>query len=240
MVANACSFDALAEPLRAPEVRADILKKNAAVTLEALCRWLWEQGIPVIHILEWPKQLRRPDAMCVRVGHRPIVLVVRNESAPARLTYLVAHELGHIMNGHLRADTNAVLVDEALPVDAQEVAKDDDERVADTYAMELLGGTHLRQAASQIGSHFDEALLTAAALKVSKGSALDPGQVILGWARLTNDWKLAGMAMRYLMTTQAAPIVLNEIAKQYLSPDALSSDGSDHLARLTGITFEDE
>lgn len=240
VLAGACKTEAQQGRLSPTELRARILEKFPAVTLEGLCQWLWEHGVPVVHILNWPHQLRRPDAMCVRIGERPVVLVVRREIAPARLAYLVAHETGHIMSGHLGADNNAVLVDDTLPVDGQGFAKDEDEKVADAYAMELLGGDALRVACRDIGKQSEEVKLAAAALKAGRGTGLDAGQVILGWARLTEDWKLAGMAMRYLMTAQAAPIVVNDVAKGCIDLNALSSDGLDHLTRLTSMQFNIE
>lgn len=240
VLADACTQAPLSKLVSSADLRSRILEKYPAVTLEGLCSWLWEHGIPVVHITNWPKQVRRPDAMCVRVGSRPVVLVVRKEVAPARLTYLVAHEAGHVMSGHLQADNNAILVDDTLPVEGQAFVKDDDEKLADVYAMDLLGGAALRAACRSIGSQHEEVKLAVAALNVSKGSGLDAGQVILGWARLTEDWKLAGMAMRYLMTTGAAPAVVNDVAKRYVDIDALSSDGLEHVTQLTGMQFNDE
>lgn len=240
VLADAFNREPPRELLPSTDVRAQILTKYPAVTLEGLCRWLWEHGIPIVHITNWPKQLRRPDAMCVRIGVRPIILIVRKEVAPAKLAYLVSHEVGHVMSGHLKADNNAVLVDDTLPVDEQGVAKDDDERIADSYAMELLGGETLRQAGIALGKQDEEVKLAVAALKASKDTGLDAGQVILSWARRTEDWKLAGIAMRYLMTAQAAPIVINDVAKRYIDADAMSPDGLDHLTRLMGIQFDGE
>jgi hypothetical protein len=240
VLAGACTTGSLQERLSPTDLRAHILKKYPTVTLDSLCRWLWEHGMPVVHILNWPQQLRRPDAMCVRVGACPVVLVVRKEVAPARLAYLVAHEIGHLMSGHLKADNNTVLVDDTLPVDERGFAKDEDEKIADTYAMELLGGDALRAACIKVGQQNEEVKLAVAALKVSKGTGLEAGQVILGWARLTEDWRLAGMAMRYLMTTQPAPIVVNDVAKGYIDSNTLSSDGLDHLIKLTGMQLHDE
>ena len=239
ILAAACRTRIQQEMLPARALREQILGAYPAVTLQALCHWLWDNGIPVVHITNWPKQMRRPDAMCVRVGSRPVVLVVRKEIAPARLAYLVAHETAHVMSGHLRADNSAVLVDETLPVDEQSFASDEDEREADAYAMELLGGQTLRDACGSLRrKYLEEVKLAVDALGVAKGKGLDAGQVILGWARLTSEWKVAGMAMRYLMTTQAAPIVVNEFAQKYLHAEDLSADGLDHLVGLTGIELD--
>lgn len=236
VLTGACAAEPPRELLEPQELRVQLLRTNSKVTLDGLCSWLWVHGIPVVHITNWPKQLRRPDAMCVRVVKRPVILVVRKELAPAKLAYLVAHEAGHVMSGHLKADNNAVLVDDTLPVDEQGFAKDDDEKVADTYAMELLGGDQLRDACKGLATkRFDEVNLAIATLNASKGTGLDAGQILLGWARITQEWKLAGLAMRYLMTTQPAPVVVNDVAKKYLKWSALSADGLDHVSTLTGI-----
>jgi hypothetical protein len=240
VLASACLALPAIELIAAQELRTKILTSAKATTLDALCRWLWTSGIPTVHIMNWPKQLRRPDAMCVRIGNRPVILVVRHEAAAARLAYLVAHEVGHIMSGHLRSDSNAVLVDDTLPVDKQGFATDEDEKTADQYAMELLGGRVLLQACMSIGPQSSEVKLAVAALQASKGNGLDAGQVILGWARNTQDWQTAGLAMRYLMTSQPAPVMMNDIATGYLDRDSLSADGQDHITRLTGMEFNQE
>lgn len=220
------------------DLRAALLKRKTSITLDVLCSWLWEHGVPTVHITNWPKQLRRPDAMCLRVSRRPVILIVRNEAAPARLAYLVAHELGHIMSGHLHADSNEVLVDDTLPVDDQGFADDQDEKVADAYALELLGGEVLRAASKSLAPQYlDEVKLVLAAMNAAKGKGLDTGQVILSWARLTGEWKTAGMGMRYLMTSGAAPLVINDAAKKFLEVDELSGDGREHLTQLTNIEF---
>lgn len=240
LLAACCPTKVFPQPLGASVLRASILNKHPTVTLEAICLWLWDHGVPVVHIQNWPKQLRRPDAMCVRVNERPVVLAVRNDSTLARLTYLVAHEVGHIMLGHLRAEDNAVLVDDTLPVDEGSTSKDADEKAADAFAMELLGGEALRAASRRLGPHAQELKLAAAASTAGRGTGLDAGQIVLGWARLHGDWKLAAKAMWYLTTTQAAPVVVNDVAKRYIDTDAVSVDAQEHLEQLTGMRFQDE
>ncbi len=94
----------------------------------------------------------------------------------------------------------------------------------------------LRAACESIrGPGYSELTLAVAALRACEGKALDAGQVILGWARLTQDWKLANLALRYLQTMQAAPVVINEVAATHIDASALSADGRDHLMRLTGM-----
>lgn len=236
LLASSCASTPLRPPVDADTLRRDLLKSNEAVTLDALCEWLWIAGIPVVHVTGWPDRLRRPDAMCVRASGRPVVMVVRKETALAKLAYLIAHEVGHVMSGHLSSDENAVLVDDTLPVDSQRSFFDQDEMQADAYAMTLLGGSALFASSKNlIGPAYSEMSLAAAALGEAHKAKLDAGQVILSWARFTEDWKLANLALRFLKTTEIAPIVINDVAKRYMHYEMLPNDGLDHIFKLTGM-----
>lgn len=221
------------------QLRSELLELAPAVTLEALCQWSWSHGVPVVHIQGWPTSLRRPDAMCVRIGERPVILVVRNEKTPAKLAYLICHELGHVLLGHLRNIGNAVLVDDTLPVDNQRSFHDEDEMAADSFAMTVMGGDSLRAAANSLlgKKNYTDLSLAVAAMDAARAHHLDAGQVILGWARLADDWQMANMALRFLMTTGPAPEVINALARRAIDEDALSTDGKDHLMTLTGMDF---
>jgi len=236
LLASTCAAKPLRPSIDADVLRQELLKNHEAVALDALCEWLWTAGIPVIHVTGWPDGLRRPDAMCVRASGRPVVMVVRKETALAKLEYLIAHEIGHIMSGHLSSDENAVLVDDMLPVDNQRSFFDQDEKQADAYAMTLLGGSALLASSKRlIGPSYSEMSLAAAALDEALNAKLEPGQIILSWARSTGDWKLANLALRFLKTTEIAPIVINDVAKHHLDCEMLPSDGLDHIFKLTGM-----
>lgn len=238
LLASATPVPSVRQQVNAETLRAELLIEAPAVTLRGLCSWMWANGLPVIHVTGWPDGLRRPDAMCVRVGDRPVTMVVRKEIHPPKLAYLVAHELGHVMSGHLRAVSNAVLVDDALPVDAQQSLSDQDELEADAFAMIVLGGDALRDACNAlVGPVHTELTLAVAALQAAKNSALDAGQIILGWGRLTQDWKTANMALRYLLNVQPAPEVINSVAMEHIDASLLSADGRDHLQRLTAMEW---
>ncbi|HYP82699.1 hypothetical protein [Variovorax sp.] len=236
LLASSCASTPLRPPVEADTLRQELLKSGKAVTLDALCEWLWNAGIPVVHVTGWPNGLRRPDAMCVRASGRPVVMVVRKETALAKLAYLVSHEAGHVMSGHLSSDENAVLVDDTLPVDNQRSFFDQDEKQADAYAMNLLGGSTLVASSKKlVGPAYSEMSLAAAALGEAQKAELDAGQVILSWARLTEDWKLANLALRFLKTTEIAPIVINDVAKRHMHHEMLPNDGLDHIFKLTGM-----
>jgi hypothetical protein len=220
----------------AAAVREQVLTNSRAVDLQTLCQWCWSTGLPVVHLRAWPKGLRRPDAMCALIDGRAVILVVRAEKAPARLAYLVAHELGHIALGHLQENKGTVLVDEALAVDKQASVSDPDERAADDYAIELLGGNQLRSAAAALAKSPDSPLeLVAAAMDIAQRAKLDAGQVLLTWGRNSGEWAQVNAALRYLMDSDAAPEVINALAMRSLRMELLGSDDVEHLSRLTTL-----
>ena len=234
LVVSASSGHTPLVPLQAAALRDSILKDAGSVGLEQLVYWSWRIGMPLVHVTGWPKGLRRPDAMCLRVENRPVILIVRNEVTPAKLAYLVAHEIGHIASGHLRADGNSVLVDEALPVNSEQSASDEDEVEADAFAGVLLGEKEASGIVKAIGpSVSSELKLASQASLACRGKSVNPGQVILAWGRTYKDWKTTNMALKYLQTTQPAPRLINDIAKEFLDFSALTGDGLDHLRKLT-------
>lgn len=231
------SFDALGT---VASIRKHLIADGHAVTLDRLCSHLWAHGVPVVHMTGWPQGLRRPDAMCMQIEGRPVILIVRKESAAAKLTYLVAHELGHLLAGHLaKAASSAqdeVLVDDALPVGEDDAVSDREEKAADALALDLLGGKTLNAASEAIPTSLTAPLdIVVAALKAVKGRPLDAGQAILGWGRITTNWKAANGALRYLMTTDVAPVVINDIAAGRVELSSLSADNREHLAQITGL-----
>lgn len=225
-----------APPVHAAALRQSILANAASVGLEQLVYWSWHVGMPIVHVTGWPKGLRRPDAMCLRVENRPVILIVRNEVSPAKLAYLVAHEIGHIASGHLRADGNSVLVDEALPVNSKQSASDEDEVEADAFAGVLLGANETTGIVKAIGPSISSELkLASQASLACRGKSVNPGQVILAWGRTYKDWKMTNLALKYLQTTQPASRLINDIAKEFLDFSALTGDGLDHLRKLTDM-----
>lgn len=117
------------------KIRQAILARGAGcVSLKALLTYLWEHGIPVVHVCSKPKKQKKMAGLAARISGRPIIVCCKNDSLSALMLFLVAHELGHIVM-HLSADGS--VVDEKINADAT----DTEEKEANDFAATLITGS---------------------------------------------------------------------------------------------------
>ncbi|WP_257288472.1 ImmA/IrrE family metallo-endopeptidase [Endozoicomonas sp. SESOKO2] len=141
LVASATPKPYVPIPKNPEEVRREILNTNKWVSLEALIDYLWEHGVPVIHLKQLPAGAKKFDGMVVDVDGRPVIVLTRVNKAPAWQLFILAHETGHIGNGHV--DKGAVFFDEKV----EGSDKDKKEEEATEYGMHLLTRVKDAQAA---------------------------------------------------------------------------------------------
>jgi transcriptional regulator with XRE-family HTH domain len=93
-----------------PDVlRAEVIDRYGAFTFEALLRYTWDLGIPVI-------PLRDPGAFhgaCWLVDERPVIVLKQVTDAQARWMFDLLHELKHVAS-HLNAEHPAFVEDEEI------------------------------------------------------------------------------------------------------------------------------
>ena len=178
--------------------------------LTDLLRDLWSRGIPVIQLETLPRPLFQ--GMAWIAGERPVVVVGHRLDEPARLAFVIAHEVGHIVNGDCAAD--------APVIDEEEEVTDDheSERRADEYAIGVLtGGTPVP---SLSAADFKD--LATKALQVEKKHHVDAAAVIWSWARRTGDYALATMASRALYRNKGGKRAIRAAFDQSVDLDAAS------------------
>lgn len=117
-------------------LRGLLVRQAGVVDLQGLLTLCWTIGVPVIHLRVFPLQNKAMHAMVVRGGSRFAVLLGRDASYPAPVAFTLAHELAHVLLGHLGSET--VLVDVADPAEGSH--GDSEEEEADRFALELLTG----------------------------------------------------------------------------------------------------
>jgi hypothetical protein len=102
------------------------------VRLPDVLRDLWDRGIPVIHVETLPSPSFQGLAWIAR--DRPVIVLGHALDEPARLAFIIAHEVAHIVNGDCSVDVPVV--------DEEEEVYDDHEmeKRADAYAIGLLTG----------------------------------------------------------------------------------------------------
>jgi hypothetical protein len=132
----------------AQTVRDAILRQARFVDLTELLTFCWQTGIPVIQLRVFPLTQKRMQAMTVKVKGRYSVLLGYESNYYARMAYILAHELGHIILGHLENSESLLDMDDPLTagdLDAEEVA-------AERAAFVLLTGSDDPQVQANIPS----------------------------------------------------------------------------------------
>lgn len=122
--------------LSAAELRGRVMRRAPFVSLSDLVAVCWGLGIPVVHLRVFPLSAKRMHAMAVRVDDRFAILIGKDASYPAPTAYHLAHEMGHVANGHL-ADAGAI-IDLDEPIEMTD--RDTEEIEADAFALEFLTG----------------------------------------------------------------------------------------------------
>jgi transcriptional regulator with XRE-family HTH domain len=109
------------------EIRQAVLAESDCLDLGSLVRWTWEQGIPVI-----PMNGRGFEAAAWYAKDRPVIVLNVSHDYLAYWLFALAHELGHIVLGHVGEQG---LVD----VDEPGLAKEDhQEKEANQFALDVL------------------------------------------------------------------------------------------------------
>lgn len=164
----------LTKPVSAEALRAAILSSSPFVDLGVLIATCWTLGIPVVHLRVFPLDAKSMHAMVVSVGGRFAILLGRDNSYPAPLAFTLAHELGHIMLGHLEdAPALVDMMDPAMTGDG-----DDQEVEADRFALTLLTGTPDPDIQTSF-EKFNAPTLADAALRAAPTYGVEPGTLAL-------------------------------------------------------------
>ncbi|RYG87128.1 MAG: ImmA/IrrE family metallo-endopeptidase, partial [Alphaproteobacteria bacterium] len=120
----------------AARLRAFMLENGAVPSFQSIAAVCWRMGIPLVYLQVTPLQAKRMHAMASGQGARAAILVAHDDTLYAKAAFTIAHELGHVMLGHLDSEPAYLDMDDPLSGGA----KNQDERDADAYALELLTG----------------------------------------------------------------------------------------------------
>jgi IrrE N-terminal-like domain len=230
------------------EIRQQILSESSAVNLSGVLNFCWESGIPVIHLNQFPSKVHRFQGMVASFKSRPVIVVSLNDCSLARLLFIIAHELGHILAGHL--DNDACRVDPKILLESDS----DEENEANQIAAELLLGQSGISYDLWTRKYLSSEALVAQACRVAPINQADPGVIALNiaWnrahrARTQKDeriaWATGKKALATLEPNANAPMQINEKLAQQLNlfvpSDSLKeSEKKDYLSRILGLLPE--
>lgn len=221
-------------------LREEILALNGKnhVDFEGLLRLCWAYGIPVLYLKDLPKASKRMTGMAVSIDGRPAIVLGFNSPQHPRQLFVLAHELGHILCGHLGKD--GVLIDEDIAevtdtlVEVTSQRKDTEEREADTFALSLIRNGHAKPL-STVGRLTSGTALAAKAVVLGRELGIDPGHLILSYAKEHNDWARANQALGYSPSQQSAIEVIERHFRDGISLDELSLENQEYLLSIQGF-----
>jgi Zn-dependent peptidase ImmA (M78 family) len=236
------------ENLTAQTVRSQILQVSEFVTLTSILGFCWELGIPVVHVSKFPtvKGQKKFDGMVGEYSDRPVILIGNNRKSPAWLAFILAHELGHIICGHVKG--SSIIDEHILDIDEHSDLDDDDKRQeleADHFAVELLFGRE--NARYDTPSNLSPVLLVNHAKDNAQKDRVNPASIVLNYAWFKGKmattekdkksiWAITGEALK---TFEDQPLtarqIINREMVKYLDWENLSSDNQELLERMTGL-----
>lgn len=215
-------------PVSALDLRAAALSNAPFVDLQSLIAICWSVGIPVIHLRVFPLARKSMHAMVVEDQGRYAILLGRDASFPAPVAFTLAHEIGHIMLGHLQG-TSAIVDLEETEYAAEGDPQEDE---ADAYAITLLTGTPNPEITTNLGS-FGARTLARSVLDAGPRYGIEPGTLALCLAHRTKNWQVAMAALQYVYS-ESKPVwqEVNGIANLELDWTQLNDDSTDYLEKI--------
>lgn len=223
--------DRLPQTLDALAFRQAILISRAYVDLHGLVAACWAFGIPVVHLRVFPLERKSMHAMVVRADDRHAILLARQAAFPALTAFTLAHELGHVLLGHV--DDAAAVVD--LDDPSGRTDGDGQEEEANAFALTLLTGTP-RPAIDTGTDRFTAAMLASAVARAGPAHRVDPGTLALCVAHQRGAWSTAMSALRVLPPgPRDVADDVNAVADGQLDWAAVGEDGAEFARRLLAL-----
>lgn len=224
-------------PRSAASIRENILAQpTAVISFDTLVDYCWMHGVPVIPLPNVPRGVKKMDAAAIRVEGRPAIVIAIRNNSKAWLSFLLAHELGHLCLGHV--GRNASIVEGSISDSADfdvEGETDQQELQANHFAHELMGGYAIDQVIEQWPQSLPAVSLATSALAGARPLRTAPGHLILRHAFQTRQWPEARSALNFLSDDLDAQSSLVARLSKEIDTAAIADDLQDYVEQLTGV-----
>lgn len=223
--------------MSADQVKAAVLATGAhRVDFDALLAFAWSIGVPVIPLPNLPSGVKKMDAAALRVNNRQVIVISKRNDSKAWLSFILAHELGHVLLGHV--PQSGAIVEGSLRDTATfdaESQMDRQEQQANAFANRVLGGVSADNVVGRWGPHATEMELVDSAISEAPALRTAPGQLILRYAFLNQRWKEAAIALRFLADDVDAQDALVSRLTERIDTARVGDDLQEFVERITGI-----
>lgn len=157
-----------------------------------------------------------------------MVVLCKQDRSTAWLLFILAHELGHIVLGHIPDD--GVLYDENIKTNVVDV----EEEAANNFAIELLTGDQDCRFFPS-GRWPNAAQLAQMAMDLGRPRQIDPGHIALEYAYTMGSdfWPVANAALSILEPRRNALGIIRQKMAEHLDWSSLPEDSSEFLMRVS-------
>ncbi|QHS09107.1 ImmA/IrrE family metallo-endopeptidase [Sinimarinibacterium sp. NLF-5-8] len=214
----------------AQEVRNSILSESSRPwpDLPGLIDYCWKNGIAVVHITRLPKPSKAIAGLATFIDDRPVIVLCSGRDSPAWLAFHLAHELGHIMSGHVKPGDDPV-VDIKLDTSCDE----DIETQADEYALQVLTGIHYPD--MDISQNLGAKTLADTAHALGALYQIHPGTVALIYGYRTRRLPVAQKALQIMGENFGATRMLSNAYSCHVPLDDMADSAQQFLSATTQV-----
>ena len=215
------------ENLSAQGIRETLISRNCPwVDFNILLDYCWEIGIPVIFVENLPSP--KMQGLALQLYDRPVIILT-SKHKHGYLVFHLAHELGHIILGHVSNDH--WIIDEKI----NENDNEDIEQAANQFALELLTGKD--NAAYKAARSLYPNQLANSALTVGREHKVDPLHIVLNYGHTNQCMAIANSAckalVRHLNVKESDQDVAKSTFMQHVDVDSLDDEKA--LRHLIGM-----
>lgn len=206
---------------KAIDIRKEILKNHDSVDLAGLLNWAWKHGIIVVHLHKLPLGTKKFSGIAMICDERPVIVLAGGQDSPPWLAFHVAHELGHILLGHVEPgqpllDDN---IDQRLKIyeSMQDPNFDQHEAEANDFALLLLTSRPDLKFEAEYGLTADK--LVARVRSIGQVNDINAGTLALVYGHTASRMGVAQNALKELGLDQGAHRLIADTVKRYLPED---------------------
>ena len=167
------------------------------------------------------------NAMTINVEGKYAILLARDASYPAIPSFILAHELGHIVKNHFGSASAIIDLDDEF-----RKSTDKQEKEADDFATSLIIGD--KKITINIEPTSSKTLAEYL-LALCKEIKIEPGILALHIGFLLNKWDVAMGALNYIYDKKKdVRVEINNIAFKEINREIINDDELYYLMNITG------